>query len=234
MSANATLIKRLAWLCRDECTAAMHIARHPSDLTRNTQWLRQRTASTMWLRMPWWPYDAISWVAAALPLGARVFEYGGGGSTLWLADRGAVVTVAEHDGLWHRQLADSLPSSVRLLLRPPAAEGTVTAASVSGFFDDYVAAITGEPDGSLDLVIVDGRARVECVRRAIPKVRPGGLLLMDDTDRTRYQPAIDLLSEWERHVFTGLKPGHRAPAQTSVWRRPGSPGTPISRCRFGG
>jgi hypothetical protein len=117
---------------------------------------------------------------------------------------------------------------VRLLLRPSAAGGTVTSASEPGFFDDYVAAISGEPDGSLDLVIIDGRARVECARRAIPKVCPGGLLLIDDTDRARYQPAIDLLGEWDRHVFTGLKPGHRAPAQTSVWRRTGSPGTSIS------
>jgi len=229
MSVNATLIRRVARRCQEDCAAVMHIAGHPLDLTRNKQWLRQRTRATMALRVPWWPYDAISWVAAVLPPGARVFEYGGGGSTLWLADRGAVVIVAEHDGPWHRQLADSLPSSVRLLFRPPAAEGTVTSASEPGFFDDYAVAISGETNGSLDLVIVDGRVRVECVRQAMPKVRPGGLLLMDDTDRARYQPAIDLLSRWECHVFTGLKPGHRAPAQTSVWRRPGSPGTAITR-----
>jgi hypothetical protein len=214
---------------REHLQGLTYIVMHPQEIIRHPEWLWQRTGSTMALRVPWWPYDAISWVAATLSPGARVFEYGGGGSTLWLADRVAVVTAAEHDEPWHRQLADSLPSSVRLLFRPSAAEGIVASAAAPGFFDDYAAAISGEPDGSLDLVIVDGRARVECVRRAIPKVRPGGLLLIDDTERTRYQPAIDLLSEWERHVFTGLKPGHRAPAQTSVWRRPGSPGTPISR-----
>ena len=200
--------------------AVRYITRHPQELVRHPEWLRQRTAVTMTLRSPWWPYDAVAWMAAAIPCRTRVFEYGGGGSTLWLADRGAVVTVAEHDGPWHRQLADSLPCSVSLLFLPPETTGTVTSVAAPGFFDAYTAAIDSEPDGSLDLVIVDGRARVECARRAMPKVRPGGLLLLDDTDRARYRPAVDRLSGWERHVFTGLKPGQRWPAQTSVWRRP--------------
>ena len=92
---------------------------------------------------------------------------------------------------------------------------------LSGYPSDaYAAAIDGEPDASLDLVIIDGRARIECARRAMPKVRPGGLLLFDDTDSARLRPVIALLGSWERHVFTGLKPGQRGPAQTSAWRRP--------------
>ena len=204
----------------DNFLALRYIARHPREIARHPQWFRQRTAATMKLRMPWWPYDAVAWVAASLPAEARVFEYGGGGSTLWLEDRGAIVTVAEHDEQWHQHLANSLLPATRLLFRAPAASGTVTSAAAPGFFDGYVATIGDEPDGSLDLVIVDGRARVDCVRWAMPKVRPGGLLLLDDTDRARYQSAIDLLSGWERHVFTGLKPGDRSPAQTSAWRRP--------------
>ena len=39
-----------------------------------------------------------------------------------------------------------------------------------------------------DLVVVDGRERARCAARATAKVRPGGLLLVDDIDRER---AID-------------------------------------------
>ena len=53
----------------------------------------------------------------------------------------------------------------------------------------------------------------------MPKVKPGGLLLLDDTERERYRPAVEMLG-WERHVFTGLKATNIAPSQTSVWRRP--------------
>jgi predicted O-methyltransferase YrrM len=150
----------------------------------------------------------------------RVFEFGGGGSTLWLEDLGAEITVTEHDGEWHAQLAATLSPRTTVLFRPPQEAGIVSSAVVPGFFDAYAATIDDEPDGSFDLVIVDGRARVECVRHVMPKVRPHGLLILDDTERARYAPAVKMLADWERRVFVGLKPGLRAPAQTSVWRRP--------------
>lgn len=196
------------------------LAAHPRELARLPRWLRQRRAATMTLRSPWWPYAAAEWVASALPPQSRVFEYGGGGSTLWLEDRGATVAVAEHDDDWHRELAGQLASGTALLFRPPAATGSISSVAAPGYFDDYVAAIDGEPDSSLDLVIVDGRARVECARRAMSKVKPGGLLLLDDSNRARYRSAVERLSGWERHVFTGLKPGGGVPCQTSAWRRP--------------
>ena len=203
----------------DNIRALAYIATHPRDLIRHPQWLRDQSASPLAMRTPWWPYGAVAWVAESLPVGARVFEYGGGGSTLWLEDHSAVVTVVEHDEGWRTQLAAALRPGATLLFRPPAPSGAVTSVAAPGYFDAYVAAIGDQADISLDLVIVDGRARVECARRAMPKVRPGGLLLLDDTDRARYRPAVEMLTGWERHVFTGLKPGQRLPAQTSVWRR---------------
>lgn len=203
-----------------DTATAVFIARHPRELARLPRWRHEKNAGTLTLRLPFWPYRAIEWVAAALPPQARVFEYGGGGSTLWLEDRGAVLTVTEHDVEWHRELADRLAPSTTLLFRPPASVGSITSAIVPGYFDDYVGAIDSQDDGSLDLAIVDGRARVECVSRAMPKVKPGGLLLFDDANRFRYRPAVNGLDGWERRVFTGLKPGQRHPSYTSVWKRP--------------
>jgi hypothetical protein len=205
---------------RDNCAALTWIARHPQMIIRHPEWLRQRTAATMTLRVPWWPYDAVTWVAGNLSPAPRVFEYGGGGSTLWLEDLGARVTTVEHDAQWSKQLAEVTGSGTTLLFRPPEKVGVVTDPYRPGFFDAYAAAIDGEPDASLDLVIIDGRARIECARRAMPKVKPDGLLLFDDTDFARLRPVVALLGSWERHVFTGLKPGQRGPAQTSAWRRP--------------
>src|SRR5208282_1923296 len=191
---------------RENIQALCYITRHPLGLARHPQWLQQRTATPVSLRVPWWPYDAVAWVGASLSPGARVFEYGGGGSTLWLHDHGAAVIVAEHDEGWHRHLAAILPPGTTLMLRPSQPDGTVTSAAEHGYFDTYVAAIDGEPDGSLDLVIVDGRARSECVRRAMLKVKPGGVLFLDDADRPRYGSACALLAGWRRHDFRGLKP----------------------------
>lgn len=217
-----SLKERIPWETREDCKALVFVAAHPREITRLRSWHRERNAATLGLRSPWWPYRAIEWMAGALPAGARVFEYGGGGSTLWLEDRGAVVTVAEHDEAWYEQLAGQIAPQTQLLFRPAMESGTITSVAARGYYDGYVAAIEDQRSDSLDLVIVDGRARVECVRRALPKVRPGGLLLLDDTDRDRYTPAAQLLRTWDRRDFVGLKPGHRLPAKTSVWKRPGT------------
>jgi hypothetical protein len=205
---------------RNNIRVARFLARHPQEIGRLPLWLAQRSLSPMALRTPWWPYDAVTWVARYLPVHARVFEYGGGGSTLWLEDRGAVVTVAEHNEGWYQQLSEALLPGSRVILRRTESAGQIVSAVEPGFFDDYVAAINEESAESLDLVIVDGRARVDCVRLAMPKVKRGGLLLLDDSDRPRYQPAISLLAGWERQVFEGLKPGEPSPTQTSLWCRP--------------
>jgi hypothetical protein len=205
---------------KSELGLARFLVRHPRELRRVPRWLPERRLSPLAMRVPWWPYDAASWVSERLPSGARVFEYGGGGSTLWLEDLGAVVTVIEHDELWYRQLEEAVKPGTRLIHRGPSPTGRVSSYVAPGFFDDYAAAINDERNESLDLVIVDGRARVDCVRNAMPKVRRDGFLLLDDTGRARYEPAVALLATWERQIFEGLKPGDLFPAQTSVWRRP--------------
>jgi hypothetical protein len=140
---------------------------------------------------------------------------------MWLEDHGATLTVVEHDESWYKQLAEGLAPQTELVIKSAQETGGISSDVVGGFFDGYVAAIDDQSDESLDLVIVDGRARVECVRRAIGKVKPGGMLLLDDSDRDRYRPAVALLARWERHIFSGIKPGAPLPAQTSIWRRIG-------------
>jgi hypothetical protein len=61
----------------------------------------------------------------------------------------------------------------------------------------YAAFIDRFPDHSFDLVIIDGRARAACIQHAIPKVKKGGYLLVDDSERydlskIRYQKRTDL------------------------------------------
>jgi hypothetical protein len=82
-------------------------------------------------------------------------------------------------------------------------------------------------DESFDLVLVDGRARVAAVRHAMPKVRPGGLLVLDDAERPRYREAIVSLDGWTRRCFTG--PGGVSPNywQTDVYLKP-DPSGPAS------
>ena len=197
------------------------MAKRPTLMLDLPQWLRDRQRTTLELRSPWWPYGAADAVAKRLPAGASVFEFGGGGSTLWLHDKGAKVTTVEHHRGWHDDLRRLLPDEVTLILREPTTEGSISSeGEPGGFFDDYVATVSALPDESLDLVIVDGRARVACGLAAMGKVKRGGMLLLDDSDRPRYAPLRERLEAWAREDFRGLGPGGGRVQQTSVWEAP--------------
>lgn len=195
------------------------LVRHPREVVHLRRWWPVRHKAPLDLRVPFWPYDAVRFVQRRLPYAAAVFEYGSGGSTLWLTDQGAAVRAIEHHPDWHRRLQAAAPR-LDITLHEPSPRGEIGSVMTAGYFDDYVRAIDDVPDGSLDLVIVDGRARVECVDRAMAKVRAGGMLLLDDTDRRRYSAAYRQLAGWDRHDFAGVKPGQVRPAHTSVWVRP--------------
>lgn len=197
-----------------------HLVSRPQDLRWLTRWLRQRKLSTLDSRLPWWPYEMVELVDSVLPSNAMVLEFGGGGSSLWLHDRGAQLTVVEHNPNWARVLRTHLPGNVRLIEEPPTASGKVKSVVEEGHFDNYVESACAISDNSLDLVIVDGRARVECVRAAKSKVRPGGRLLLDDSDRPRYEGAHASMADWPETRITGLKIGSNYPATTSLWTRP--------------
>ena len=199
---------------------AAYLAAHPRGWRGVPEWLRDRKATPFALRKPWWPYPMIGHVSQQLTPGARVFEFGGGGSSLWLADHGADLTVVEHDESWAEQLAKALPASVKLVIQPAADTGRLASEGGPGFFDGYVTTIDDCADGELDLVIVDGRCRTECAEHAIPKVRRGGMLLLDDSDRKRYRKVPSMLRGWTEFTVRGLKPGASVPATTSVWRAP--------------
>lgn len=184
---------------------------------------------------PWMPYGALAFLEEHLPPQAAVFEYGGGGSTLWLARRAAAVTTVEHEEAWHALLAEALAArgvmNVTLLRRPPRLEGPIDgdfavegvdygSARAAGSFAEYVREIDAVPDASLDLVVVDGRSRAACLLRAMPKLRPGGVLVLDDAYRTRYDPAKRALGGWPRREFCGLRPSSLSPSQTTCWIRP--------------
>jgi hypothetical protein len=196
------------------------LVRHPTDLLTGLDWLAGKDDLLLADGAPWWPRRAIRHVGQRLPAGARVFEYGGGGSTLWLQRQGARVTTVEHDGVWAEMLRQHTSADrTTVLFRPPSGSGHLASDSADGFFDDYVAAVDAVTE-PLDLVIVDGRCRVACSLRAKDKVRQGGLLLLDDSHRPKYAAVHEALSDWTAHHVTGIKRGSREVCRTTIWKRP--------------
>ena len=181
------------------------------------------------LDVPWWTYDAIdavtSWFADRDGSPVRVFEYGSGASTLWLARRASEVHSVEHHRGFGEMMATELAQFDHVTLRivePVPSERPRVASAKEGHqgldFADYVAAIDAVP-GDFDLVVVDGRAREACLAAAQSRLAPGGIVVFDNSRRRRYREAI-LASGMLEQRFSGLTPTLPYPEQTSVLRTP--------------
>ncbi|MGL5809883.1 MAG: class I SAM-dependent methyltransferase [Nocardioides sp.] len=177
--------------------------------------------------VPWWTFAAAHRVAAFLAdrPEARVFEWGSGASTAWLARRAKVVTSVEHDPAWAAIVRPALPrnATVRVVEPVPATgrpgEEHSHKAGFDGLdFGSYVAALD-QAEGVFDLIVVDGRARAACFRRAVTRLSRDGVLVFDNVDRRRYRAAIagspvPVETEWTR----GLTPALPYPTRTALVR----------------
>ena len=176
------------------------------------------------LGVPWWTYRAIDVVDAWLinrPQPVRVFEYGSGASTLWLADRADEVISIEHNADFAAVIRPAFAAQDTITFR--LVEPQRTAAPTIGSakpghrgldFSEYVAAID-DPPGLFDLIVIDGRARETCLQKAVPRLSPGGLIVFDNSHRDRYRRAIAASGLPERRL-PGLTPTLPYPDQTSL------------------
>lgn len=132
------------------------------------------------LDLPWWNVHATQRVEAFLARRAnvRAFEFGAGASTAWLARRAASVISVEHNAQWQTLISPMLERLGNARLWGRELDG-----------DAYVSAID-EAGGPFDLIVIDGRRRVECLTRALPHLRKDGIILFDDSGRSRYRTAI--------------------------------------------
>ncbi len=185
------------------------------------------------LDVPWWTYGAIAevgaWLEAHRGRPVRVFEYGSGASTFWLADRASEVHSVEHHRGFGEMMARELAPLSQVSLRivePVASDHPVVPSAKEGHggldFADYVSSIEGVP-GDFDVVVVDGRAREACLAASIGRLAPGGIIVFDNSRRRRYRRAIEAAPVVEER-FRGLTPTLPYPDQTSILRRSGGSG----------
>jgi hypothetical protein len=179
------------------------------------------------LDVPWWTYRAIDVVETWLdtrPDPARVFEFGSGASTAWLARRSGEVHSVEHDAGFAASIESWLSPlpNVELHVEPAVASASpATPSAKDGYagldFTSYVSTID-QVDGQFDLVVVDGRAREACLEHAVPRLASGGLVVFDNSRRRRYREAI-AGSGLHEQALTGLTPTLPYPEQTSLLYR---------------
>jgi predicted O-methyltransferase YrrM len=147
----------------------------------------------------------------------KVLELGSGRSTVWYAQRAGAVTSLEDSSAWFRTTLEIL-----------RANGTTNAEVINLPIGDFIEWIAGQPSESFDLVVVDhneseGVSRPDTLQASIAKVRPGGAVVLDDSDRESYRTAFEELREWQHERFVGMKPVPLMATETTIFRKPGRP-----------
>ncbi|MBR9909493.1 MAG: FkbM family methyltransferase [Gammaproteobacteria bacterium] len=157
--------------------------------------------------LPWMNYGVIHFLQARLQGDLKLFEYGSGFSTRYYAERVGEVTSVESSREWYDLIGPTLPANVELIHADTG--------------DGYIQAIAGQGQ-QYDVVVVDGRDRVDCVKAALPCLSASGVLLLDDSSRERYAPAVAHMHEagFRSLEFVGLKPGSIDAHHSTLFYRP--------------
>ena len=132
---------------------------------------------------PWLTESAIRLLDGWLNPADRGFEWGSGRSTCWFASRCAHVTSVDHHKQWYdtvtKQLKDAgLSDKVDYRWIECELTGADEPESHA-----YAAVIDEHPDETFDWILVDALMRETCMRHAIPKLKSGGLLILDNANR---------------------------------------------------
>jgi len=116
----------------------------------------------------------------------KVLEFGSGASSLYLAERVGHITTVEHHPEWAAAVSEQAPANLTLVQHDLP----------------YNSVAEGFAEGEFDIIIIDGRGRVDCAFAAEPKLKPGGLLIFDDTHRPKYQPFLQSIRHWVSAAFS--------------------------------
>jgi len=173
---------------------------------------------------PWLTQQANSLLSTLLKPTDVGLEWGSGKSTLWFAQRIKHLTSVEHDEAWYKTVLSKLKanniSNVNYILCK-AAEGQEKPGGSS-----YVQVVNTFSKDALDFVLVDGIYRDVCANKVLEKIRPGGIIVLDNANwylphdstspSSRPKNSAPASEEWTRFLDC-VKDWHLIWASNGVW-----------------
>lgn len=182
--------------------------------------------------LPWINHFACKRLNELVKPGMRILEFGLGGSTLFFRKFGAEVHSIEHDKEWFEIVKGELEKdpNVHLLLEIPEVNNPDIPdeyRSVHGLFSNglswksYAHAADHFPEETFDLILIDGRARPACLKNSLSKLKKGGMLVFDNSERESYQESMDsLMNDWKFEKYQGVQICDPFFSETRIYWKP--------------
>ena len=171
----------------------------------------------------WITFPALNYLELNLQPEYRVFEFGGGGSTLFFCKRVAEVVTVEDNSEWFKTLTEmvhnknyqhwtgyhvppeKIPGMENKDFHNPGNFKSGSKSLDSMSFERYARSIDIFPEHHFDVVLVDGRARPSCIQQALPHLKTGGLLVIDNTERPYYLAPFKELFDQKFEVVLNMR-----------------------------
>ncbi len=159
--------------------------------------------------IPWVTYSFIDFIKERLKKQHTIFEFGSGNSTFFYSKLAGIVVSVEHDKDWFEKINTTKPENAELIYCELVRDG------------DYCR-MPIKLEEKFDIIIVDGRDRVNCCKQAVSALSENGVVVLDDSEREFYREGISFLVSkgFKELPFTGISPGLFYRKSTSVFYKP--------------
>ena len=154
--------------------------------------------------------DEIDYIKSILKPDFTVLEWGAGGSTFTFPSLVKEYYSIEHDQKWYEKIKSQVADNVILHFVTPNKpyRGNMVKGEDGTYaqFKDYVD-VVHKIGKKFDLILIDGRARVDCAKACLPYLKEGGLVLIHDFQRPWYKPVLKYYNLHKRvHILGVLQP----------------------------
>lgn len=158
--------------------------------------------------LPWITLPCLDFIENRLNKDMSVFEYGAGNSTFYFSKLAGNVASVEHDQEWFKKIAKESKSNISINYCPLK-------------YNDTYCRFIINLNSHFDLIVVDGRDRVNCIKNCVEKLTHGGCIILDDSERKQYKEGVDYLTSrgFKKLDFWGIAQGLTYKKCTTIFYR---------------
>jgi len=162
---------------------------------------------------PWIHPKVVTILEKIIGVNTKILEFGSGNSTVFFSKLTDNVYSVEHDDKWYNKIKPQLNNNVKYILskvdyisKPRKDKTFYNCNTIEELFN------TNIPDDYFDIIIVDGIHRVNCAYASLHKLKKGGILILDDSNRIKnpasdgsYMPIKILMNGCKEYKFRSSK-----------------------------
>ena len=159
--------------------------------------------------VPWMSFSFLEFITPRLKKDLSIFEFGMGSSTEFFSNKCKKVVSVDHDNDWYHSTKSNLESkdNIELNFRE---------------LDNGYQECINENDEEYDIIIVDGRKRMNCLKNSLNNLSVTGVVILDNSDRKKYFEAFEYMKNngFREITISGLVIAHYMKSSTTVFYRP--------------